>query len=282
MAFIGKARHGKFLDVITKRMVTNFRDDLLKRVSPATAKKNLKILRAAFNDAISEGRMRENPAVGIKLKEKSQSHKRKPFPVEAIERLLEAADTEWRGMILTGFYTGARLGDVAQLTWDNVNLQTGELDFSAQKTDAEMGIPIAGTLMEYLTTLPSMDTGGPIFPRCCTSYQQNKSTTLSGQFYRIMAKAGLVEKRTNKGGADKSSEKRSTNKWSFHCLRHSLVSGLKNAGVGDFLAKEIAGHESDAISRIYSHADRTALRGAIDKLPKIKVPEMVKSTEQKP
>lgn len=275
-AFIGKPRLNKSLDVITRNLIADFRDHLLTRVSPATVRKNLKILRAAFNDAISEGRMRENPAEGMKMKTKTQSQKRMPFPIEAIERLLECADDEWRGMILAGYYTGARLGDVATMEWDSVNLHTGELHFSTQKTDRAMGIPIAKPLMDYLTSLPTMDTGGPLFPRCCASYRLNKSTSLSGQFYKIMERAGLVEKRTHKSmGAGK--EKRTTNKWSFHCLRHSLVSGLKNAGVGDFLAKEIAGHESDAVSRIYSHADRTALRDAINKLPVVKVPGAVKT-----
>lgn len=272
--FIGVARREKSLDTITKTIVSNYRDSLLKRVSPATTMKNIKILRAAFNDAISEGRMRENPASDVKIKEKGQGHKRKPFPVEAIQRLVESADDEWRGMILIGFYTGARMGDIALLTWDDVDLVSREIRFTTQKTDREMGIPISDTLMEYLTSVPSMDTGGPLFPTCCEAYKRARSASLSGQFHKIMVKAGLVEERSHQAREDADKCRRTTSKWSFHCLRHSLVSGLKNAGVGDFLAKEIAGHESDAISKIYSHADSHALRDAVNKLPKIQLHEV--------
>ena len=35
---------------------------------------------------------------------------------------LSVADDEWRSMILFGLYTGARLSDVASLTWENIDL----------------------------------------------------------------------------------------------------------------------------------------------------------------
>ena len=40
---------------------------------------------------------------------------------------------------------------------------------------------------------------------------------------------------------------------SFHSLRHSAVTMLKAADVSDFIAREVIGHESEAISRQYSH-----------------------------
>jgi len=39
-----------------------------------------------------------------------------------------------RGVILFGIYTGQRLGDIAQLGWDDVDLATDSLAFNSQKT----------------------------------------------------------------------------------------------------------------------------------------------------
>ena len=271
LGFIG-LRKDKPLDTITKAIISDFRDDMLKRVSAATVKKYITILRAAFNDAVSEGRMRENPAATVKLKQR-KSTERMPFPPETVDRLLASANAEWRGMILVGFYTGIRLGDIASMTWDNIDLPSGELRFSAQKTGRDMVIPIATPLLKYLTALPSMDTGGPLFPDCCETYSRAGASTLSNQFRRIMADAKLIEKPSHEKRGEGRNVKRKTNKWSFHCLRHSLVSGLKMAGVGDSIAKEIAGHESDEISRVYSHSNIQKLREAVNLLPALKMPK---------
>ena len=44
---------------------------------------------------------------------------------------------------------------------------------------------------------------------------------------------------------------------------------LKNAGVSDAVARDIIGHESEAISRQYTHIDMAAKRKAIESLPDI-------------
>jgi integrase len=55
----------------------------------------------------------------------------------------------------------------------------------------------------------------------------------------------------------------------FHSLRHTAVSLLKNAGVSDVIARDIIGHESEAVSRQYTHIDSETKRTALDKLPDI-------------
>jgi integrase len=46
---------------------------------------------------------------------------------------------------------------------------------------------------------------------------------------------------------------------SFHSLRHSAVTLLKAAGVSDFIAREIVGHDSAAVSRQYFASFHRAL-----------------------
>jgi integrase len=56
---------------------------------------------------------------------------------------------------------------------------------------------------------------------------------------------------------------------SFYSLRHSAVTLLKAAGVSDFFAREIAGHESAAVSRQYSHLSTADKRNAMRNLPDV-------------
>jgi integrase len=53
----------------------------------------------------------------------------------------------------------------------------------------------------------------------------------------------------------------------FTQLRHSAVTMLKAAGVSDFMAREIVGHESTAVSRQYTHLTTDDKRAAMQRLP---------------
>jgi integrase len=70
-----------------------------------------------------------------------------------LRAILDVCDTEWRGMVLAGAYSGMRLGDVALLRWENVDLAGRELHFKTEKTGRVQTIPIAeppaSTLLRY-------------------------------------------------------------------------------------------------------------------------------------
>ena len=51
--------------------------------------------------------------------------------------------------------------------------------------------------------------------------------------------------------------------------RHTATSLLKNAGVPESVAMDIIGHDSEAISRHYTHVETAAKRKALQKLPNL-------------
>ena len=89
---------------------------------------------------------------------------------------------------------------------------------------------------------------------------------LVGQFHDILVDAGLVEVRSY---ARKPKGPRAASEISFPSLRHSAVTMLKAAGVSDFIAREIVGHESAAVSRQYSHLSTEHKRNAMRNLPDV-------------
>jgi site-specific recombinase XerD len=56
---------------------------------------------------------------------------------------------------------------------------------------------------------------------------------------------------------------------SFHSLRHTAVSLLKDAGIPQAVVQELIGHDSKAMSALYTHVGREALEKAVAKLPKL-------------
>ncbi len=58
-------------------------------------------------------------------------------------------------------------------------------------------------------------------------------------------------------------------KLGFHNLRHTFVTHLKIGGAMDSVAKELAGHSSNAVSTVYTHLPADTLAVAIKQLPEV-------------
>lgn len=273
------------LTTVKREDITRFRDAEAGRASTATANNHLKVVRIMFGAAEADGLIVRNEARLVKrLKSKSEAAKRRAFTMDELQRVLAVAGTEWRSMVITGLYTGARLGDVARLTWQSVDMERGEIRFATRKTGRDMVIPIAEPLRTHLLTLPAGDDPRqPLHPKAFkTVTQQGRTGTLSNQFSDLLAQAGLVDarktaeeavpenaahhgKRNGKGRASR----RVASEITFHSLRHTATSLLKSAGVSDAVAMDIIGHESAEMSRHYTKIEDKAKRDAVNALPDV-------------
>lgn len=131
-----------------------------------------------------------------------------------------------------------------------------------------MVLPMARPLADFFEDSTSADDPDAfVFPNAAEAAK--RTGTLSNQFYSLLVEAGLAEARSKKNTGKGRNAARPVGELSFHSLRHTAVTFLKAAGVSDALAQAIAGHESAAVSRIYTHLDTETLRGAIDKLPDV-------------
>jgi integrase len=267
--FLGEAKSKRDLSALQASDIARFRDHEAKERSRATANLSLKVLRVCLGEAVRQGLLAVNPALRVKFLKSSKESKRRAFTLSEIKRILRACgdDQEWHGLVLFGLYLGQRLGDLARLTWRAVNLETGEIAFTARKTGRRIVLPLVQPLSDYLASLPASDSPNAyIFPRAASA---KRTASLSNQFREILADAGLVEPRTHRSTGKGRSQARETSEISFHSLRHSAVTMLKAAGVSDFMAREIVGHESAAVSRQYTHLTTDDKRAAMQRLPDV-------------
>ena len=258
------------IEDVTEAEIVTFRDKLLADGRRARTVNSMvrDILSKAFRDAQKTGLIRLNPVAGLKAVRGGPQVEKGTFSPDQIRRLISAAQGDWKGLIMSGFFTGARLSDLANLQWSNVDLADRTITFRQRKTDAVIKIPIHPDLERHLLSLalPSQDDGEiPVFP---SLYGKRTSGTngLSMTFTRIMKKAGIVsgQLRTRAKGVS-----RTVNALSFHSLRHSFNSVLVNAGVPQELRMKLTGHSSADMNAIYSHHELATIRAALDHLPRI-------------
>jgi integrase len=269
--FLGEAKSKRDLSTLQAIDVARFRDREAKELSRSTANLGVKVLRICLGEAVRQGLLAVNPAVRVKLLKFTAESKRRAFTLNEIKRILKACgdDTQWRGLVLFGLYLGQRLGDLAKLTWRAVDLDSGEIAFTTRKTGRRIVLPLVQPLADYLASLLASDNPNAfIFPRAASA---KRTASLSNQFREILVEAGLVQPlpRGHKSTGKGRSQAREASEISFHSLRHSAVTMLKAAGVSDFIAREIVGHESAAVSRQYTHLTTDDKRAAMRRLPDV-------------
>ncbi len=260
------------MQFITRAELGRFRDREASKLSPNSVNLSIRIVRMLFKEAMARELIDSNPALSLGSVKRGSDQARRPFTLEEIGKLLKVANDEWRGIILFGLYTGQRLGDIASLTWAEVDLQEKEVALTTRKTGRRMVLPIVKPLEDYLLENPAPESPtAPVFPESYRVVQEKGAVgPLSTEFRKVMVAAGLVKKQPHRKQKDGRDGRRETKQISFHSLRHTATSMLKNAGVSDVIARDLIGHESTAVSASYTHIEMDAKRNALEKLPTVK------------
>jgi integrase len=259
------------LSDITKNDLVEFRNQLAGKIGPGRVNFYVKVLRMFFKAAHRDGYLLENQAAYLETVRNRPEERRRPLTIDEIRSVLAIADPEWGSLIRLGLYTGQRLADLALLKWSNVDLERGEIRLTTSKTGRRLIIPIAEPLREFLESLlGSDDLSAPLHPKAFnTLHKDGRTAGLSNQFVSLLAQAGLREEQTHKGRSIGRSARRQVSALSFHSLRHTAVSLLKDAGIPQATVQELIGHDSEQMSALYTHVGREALEKAAAALPVI-------------
>jgi integrase len=137
-----------------------------------------------------------------------------------------------------------------------------EIRLVTSKTGRQQIIPLAPPLRKHVETLPAGDDPKqPLHPHAFGSViKSGKVGTLSRQFYELMVSAGLATAKPYRRAKHEPGRdgRHSTSEISFHALRHTATSLMKNAGISPAIVQDIIGHESAVISAHYTHIDETS------------------------
>jgi integrase len=251
---------------VTKAEITGYRNATAARVGPTATNNTLKAIRTFFAAARKDGYLIEDPAADVDTVRDRTESNRRPFKLDELRALLAVAGDEWRSLILFGLYSGQRLCDLAVLTWANLDLERGELRMTTRKTGRRLTLPLAAPLRAHIATLPSSDDPkAPLHPAAVESLARNKGRTagLSASFADLLIAAGL---RSNKVEVEEGGA-RARHELTFHSLRHTATSLLKEAGIPQSVVMDFIGHDTISVSHGYTHTGREALEKAASAFP---------------
>jgi integrase len=269
---------------VTSEVIQQFLNDARGRTSATTANFYRKVLNAFFAHALENKKITSNPVKGIgtfKASKEEIEISRRPFELSEIRDAYNVAPNNfWRFAIVFGLYTGLRLGNVVTLRWRDVDLTRKLVNVVDIKSPDKLQIPIESPFL--LNTLAELRRRSPkarpehfLFPDYARIYLnkskdgENNSADLSREFRGILVKAKLLGKYERKEQGTGRSCRRPVSALSFHSLRHNFVTMLKERGASQMVARELVGHDSDAVNELYTHTSPEIVRRSLKKLPEV-------------
>lgn len=246
-----------------------FVNEQIKMVRHGTVRKYIGTISPAFMAAMDEELIDKNPFFRVKVPESSTLGEvnKEAFTVEEVHRMLQVLPSEWRSMVICCIYMGGqRLGDVATLTWNQIDMEQGIIALKTAKTGRFLRIPIIAPLRQHLAALHR--TGECLHPSIAEKYLRRGAAYVSYQFRTELEYAGIVPKLKSIKGA----RARSVSPKTFHCLRATAATLLHAAGVDAALAREVVGHDSEAVHQLYIRPDDEQRRAALEKLAEAMTP----------
>lgn len=265
------------ITAVKRSDIKDFINAQLKSVRRSTVRKYMTALSPAFMSALDSEIIDKNPCFRVSIPDSNtiEDVDKEAFSVEEVHRMVQTLPAEWSSMVICCIYMGGqRLGDVATLTWDQIDMKQGIIALKTAKTGRPMRIPIVAPLRQHLESL--RPTGGYLHPVIADKYSRNGAGGVSQQFRKELEYAGIVPKLESIKGA----RARSVSPKTFHCLRATAATLLHAAGVDAALAREVVGHDSEAVHQLYIRPDDEQRRAALEKLADAMTPPGAEPKEQ--
>ena len=241
------------LESIQLRDAENFIDSM-KKGAPKGVYNYHRTLRAMWNKAKQWNYVQNNPFDQVKLK-KRQLQKPVYVTEQQLEEIVKHIDSEIiRDAVIAAFYSGCRLGEIANLTWQDVRLKDdlliiGNKDFET-KGRKQRPVPIHIKVKEILIRrFPKIIKREKHFVFCKSNGYSFTGDYFSRRFKRACRLSSVIPEEIH-----------------FHCLRHGAATKMIMNGAPLPSVQKILGHSNIQTTMIYTHPDLESLREAVAKL----------------
>ncbi len=216
---------GLNLSDITHAFMREWVNELLERMKPATALRELTTLKAILNKAHREELLAQVPAFP---RIKVEPGRCRWLTVEEEKRLLMAAKPHLRALITFAVDTGGRKSELLKLDWQNVDLDRGFVTFRKTKNGEDRSVRLTDRAKQVLTDLNPQESGS-VF-----TYRGQAIKDIKTSFDRARLRAEVEDFR-------------------FHDLRHTFASRLVQQGVSLYEVMHLTGHKSFEMVQRYAH-----------------------------
>lgn len=276
LEFIGR-KAAMPIEAVTEDDINKFVDHL--RASGRSVSTVNKIVRkyvsGAFEKARKLGKIKYNPVMATDpLKDDAVA--KDVFSPEQVARLVAAAKgTDWEGLILFAYGSGARQQDCANLRWSSIDTINKVVVFEERKTGKEAIVGLHPDFDDWLSGQPksSDDPEAFVFPTLA-GRPGTGADGLCAQFDELMERA-KVEGRILRKGSERDSKGKRTDKGrrvrslTLHSFRHTAASAVFNSEAVKEVARRVSNHARGGVLERYLHQDLEPIRQATKLIPRL-------------
>jgi len=229
--------------------IEKFKIERSNNSSPTSVNIDLKTIRAFFNCLKKWKMLTDNPCEGVKFLRIPDT-----IPAylneDALQDIVAKIQDQWlKNIVLFAAMTGVRLGEVANLRWEDIDLENRTAlihsSLSYQTKGGKMRkLPLNDTILTVLNSLPQKT--GYVF----TGKRGEKANpNFVSKNFRMIVRNGGFDRRLH-----------------FHSLRHSFASILVKKGVSLYQIQRLLGHSSPRVTEIYAHLQNGEMHDVVNKL----------------
>lgn len=216
-------------------------------LSPKTINNHLTVLRKMLSVALEWELVEQIPPVKwLKIPPQKFDF----FSFEEAERIVPAADVQWRPAILVGLRCGLRLGEIMALRWEDVDLVAGRLVVNRTVSRGRINSPKNGRTREIPLGLEVL--------RALKAHRH-----LKGEFVFPGPEGRLLHKNETKHPLWRACRRAGLRRVGWHVLRHTFASHLVMRGAPIRAVQELMGHSTIEMTMRYAHLSPNVTRDVV-------------------
>ena len=232
---------GKYLFEISSLNIENYkRKRMEEKAMPGTIDKELGCLKHIFVKAKEWGKIKENPAIKVKLLRIDNARLRY-LEEEEIKKLVNACSDHLKPIVIVALLTGMRRGEVLGLKWRDTDFNQKVIYLLNTKNGEKRVIYMNEIVYSTLLGVKRREDSPYVFCKKDGKPYGN----LRKSFATALEKAGIKD-------------------FHFHDLRHSYGSQLAMKGYPLQAIQKLMGHKSIRMTQRYAHLSPTYERGIVD------------------
>ena len=238
---VAQVKKAKLADVYIDKFdgfaIAKYRDERLTVVAANTVRLELALLSVVFEQCRREwGYPVANPVREIRMPKPGQPRKRRLEPGEEQVLLAACAESGSRylvPLVIVAIETGMRLGELASMTWRNVDLQKRTVHLNDTKNGSARTVPLSTRALGVLKEMP-ISISGRVFVAKVGSM-------------KIAFRNALIRMRKQPDLGPYLVGLR------FHDLRHEAVSRLLELGLSPLEVGVVSGHKTLVMLQRYAN-----------------------------
>ena len=235
------------LDQVTFAAIEDMKHAALETLSAKTANNVLTVLRRLLELARRRGVIEAVPDIEW-LRAAQPTFDFLDF-AEA-DRLVAAADGEWRSMVLVALRTGLRQGELLGLQWADVDLVAGRLTVRRSRSRGHATTPKSGKARDI-----------PLSPSVVAALKAQRH--LRGDYVWCDEAGRPLPSGSCKHPLYRAARRAGLRRVGWHVLRHTFASHLAMRGVTLITIRDLLGHATMTMTLRYAHLSPEVSREAV-------------------